>query len=355
MLSFLIIFVDLCVLFFCLLFFFLMTRRPPRSTRTDTLFPYTTLFRSIQKYNISENRLSKLNINFEFRRNLKEEFNQLFYETWAGIEENFYDGNFHGVDWKKIRDRYANYLPFLNNRADLRVLLNDMLGELNSSNLGFNTGGSEERKDFSFVTNETGLLFDNVNPYKVDGVIPGSNAALKEVNIRPGDLLVAVDGTPVDPERDRDQYFTRPSLAKEMRLTFSRNGKEFTTRVRPQSAGTLRNELYDQWIKGNRDHVDSISKNRIAYSCMKNMGSGELERFLLDMVEQEASREAIILDLRYNTGGNVHDAVLRFLSQRPYLQWQYRGGKRAPQSNFAPSGKPIVLLVNEQSDRKSVV
>src|SRR3546814_21031235 len=28
------------------LFFFLMIRRPPRSTRTDTLFPYTTLFRS---------------------------------------------------------------------------------------------------------------------------------------------------------------------------------------------------------------------------------------------------------------------------------------------------------------------
>src|SRR3546814_14410924 len=27
-------------------FFFLMVRRPPRSTRTDTLFPYTTLFRS---------------------------------------------------------------------------------------------------------------------------------------------------------------------------------------------------------------------------------------------------------------------------------------------------------------------
>src|SRR3546814_19363267 len=33
-----------CVFF--VLFFFLMIRRPPRSTRTDTLFPYTTLFRS---------------------------------------------------------------------------------------------------------------------------------------------------------------------------------------------------------------------------------------------------------------------------------------------------------------------
>src|SRR3546814_14340866 len=29
-------------------FFFLMIRRPPRSTRTDTLFPYTTLFRSAE-------------------------------------------------------------------------------------------------------------------------------------------------------------------------------------------------------------------------------------------------------------------------------------------------------------------
>src|SRR3546814_13081033 len=31
-------------------FFFLMIRRPPRSTRTDTLFPYTTLFRSPRRW-----------------------------------------------------------------------------------------------------------------------------------------------------------------------------------------------------------------------------------------------------------------------------------------------------------------
>src|SRR3546814_7174377 len=36
----------LCLLMYSILFFFLMIRRPPRSTRTDTLFPYTTLFRS---------------------------------------------------------------------------------------------------------------------------------------------------------------------------------------------------------------------------------------------------------------------------------------------------------------------
>src|SRR3546814_2665689 len=42
------LFMCLCYGSFCVLFFFLMIRRPPRSTRTDTLFPYTTLFRSRQ-------------------------------------------------------------------------------------------------------------------------------------------------------------------------------------------------------------------------------------------------------------------------------------------------------------------
>src|SRR3546814_13608993 len=37
------------VLVVCLCFLFLMIRRPPRSTRTDTLFPYTTLVRSARK------------------------------------------------------------------------------------------------------------------------------------------------------------------------------------------------------------------------------------------------------------------------------------------------------------------
>ena len=304
---------------------------------------------AINKYNIDDNKLEKIDINYKFQRNLNAEFQQMFYETWAGIEENFYDVDFHGVDWPGIRKRYATYLPHLNNRSDLRILLNDMLGELNSSHLGFNSSGPEERKQLNYITNETGIVFDNDNPYRVAQVTAKSNASLKEVDIQASDVLLAVNGKQVDNSLDRDRFFTQPSLAKEMILTLSRAGKEHQVKVRPQSSGLLRDNLYDEWIKQNRFRVDSLGSNRIAYSHMKNMGTPELERFLLDMVEQENNKEGIILDLRYNTGGNVHDEVLRFLSQRPYLQWQYRGGKRSPQSNFAPSGKPIVLLINEQS------
>ena len=76
---------------------------------------------------------------------------------------------------------------------------------------------------------------------------------------------------------------------------------------------------------------------------------GELESFLVDMTRELNNKDALILDLRYNTGGNVHDEVIKFLSQRAYLKWKYREGQLTTQSNFAPSDKPIVLLINEQS------
>src|SRR3546814_14831684 len=41
-------------------FFFLMIRRPPRSTRTDTLFPYTTLFRSDCRMSLDLNYATRL-------------------------------------------------------------------------------------------------------------------------------------------------------------------------------------------------------------------------------------------------------------------------------------------------------
>lgn len=304
---------------------------------------------NFQKYNIDFNRVEPVEISSKFNRDLDKEFKQMFFETWANVEENFYDSTFHGVDWEGMKKKYAAYLPGINNRNDLRILLNDMLGELNASHLGFSSMGTEERKNFNFVSNELGVTYDQKNPYKIASIVRNGPASRKGIDLQAGDELVAINGNPIDKNMDRDYYLTMPSLAPELQLSIKRNGKESTINIRPQSSAAFRESLYDEWIKGNRNKVDQLSGNRIAYSHMKNMSTSELNTFLLDMAEQENNKDGIILDLRYNTGGNVHDEVLRFLSQRPYLQWQYRGGKRAPQSNFAPASKPIVLLINEQS------
>ncbi|HLX90240.1 MAG TPA: S41 family peptidase [Puia sp.] len=302
---------------------------------------------NIYKINLESNKADQVSIAYTFRRNLLEEFKQMFEEAWAELDENYYDENFHGANWKKIEEYYKGFLPYLNTRADVRVLLNDMLGELNSSHQGFFTFGSDEDIRLSNRTMETGILFENDEPYQVDHVLRGSAADKEGIDLRRGDELLQVNGVAVDKKADRNHYFTEPSIDKELKLTFSRQGKSFEIRLHPQAS--LFNDLYDEWIGRNHRRVDERSNGRIAYACMKNMGRGELEEFIVHMTEELNGKQGLILDLRYNTGGNVHDEVLQFLSQRSYLQWKYRGGKLTPQPNFAPSDKPIVLLVNEQS------
>ncbi|HBX63456.1 MAG TPA: peptidase S41, partial [Flavobacteriaceae bacterium] len=310
---------------------------------------YALIDNSVYKFGISSTSPEKVNVKYNFNKNLASEFNQMYEEAWAGVEENFYDENFHGIDWKAKKEQYATFLPYINNRNDLRILLNDMLGELNSSHLGFSSFGKEESRRLNYFTNETGIIFKKDQPFTVEKILRKSPAFLKNVDVQEGDILVSVNGQKIDQNQNRETYFTTPKKLEELTLELDRKGKTISTKIHPISNNELKSLLYDEWIYENRQRVKKLSNDRIAYSYMKNMSTSELDVFLLDMVEQENRKDGVILDLRFNTGGNVHDKVLNFLSQRPYLKWKYREGQLTVQPNFAPSGKPIVLLINEYS------
>ena len=304
---------------------------------------------NIYELKLSDNKVTKIDISENFVKNLKNEFDQMFEETWANLQENYYDEKFHGIDWNAMRKRYEKYLSFITSRANLRTLLSDMLGELNSSHLGFSSSGSEEKTFYNNRTIEFGIVFDNNAPYKVDHIVKNSPLDKEDKDVKNGDVLIAMNGKKMDPNMDREYYFTGPFREEEVVLTFERGGKTFDVKVHPISRAAFESLLYDEWIEGNKEYVEKKSNNRIAYIHMKNMGSGELNKFLISMTNDAMYKDALILDIRYNRGGNVHDNVLQFLSQKPYLQWKYRGGKFTQQPNFTPAAKPIVLLVNAQS------
>jgi C-terminal processing protease CtpA/Prc len=305
----------------------------------------------VYKLNVDGNKADKIDIqNVNFTRNLAAEFSQMFEETWANMEEDYYHDKMHGADWPAYKAYYGQFLPFLNNRNDFRVLMADMLGELNSSHQGFSSFGDDEQPiRLNYQTMETGILWEEAAPFTVKRIAARSVTDISRLDIQPGDVLVKIDGEPVDATVPRDYYFYVPAMKPELNLTFNRKGTEYTAKIHPMAAGQLSGNLYDEWVDGNRNKVDELSKNKIAYHQMKDMGGGSLENFLMAMTRDLQDKEGLILDLRFNTGGNVHDEVLRFLSQRTYLQWKARGGRLANQSNFAPSDKPIVMLINEQS------
>ena len=305
---------------------------------------------NISKLEVDKNSIDKVDISFPFTVNMNDEFNQMFYEAWADLQENYYNANFNGVDWKAIRDRYASYLPQLQTRNDFRVLLNNMMGELNSSHYGFSTAGEDEKTFYKIVTAEPGIIFNNEHPYTVDHVIKNGCADISDVKIEEGDELISVDGVKTEPSQNREYYFMRSEKPDEMVLEFKRGAKNFKVKIHPSSIGEMQGHLYNEWVDANRSLVDKLSNKQIGYVYMKDMSTNALKDFELKMVSDSINqRKALILDLRYNTGGNVHDKVLQFLSQRPYLQWKYRDGKISPQPDFAPAAKPIILLMNEQT------
>ena len=304
---------------------------------------------NLHTLNLGSNKADKIDLDFTFRRQLRKEFDQMFDEVWANVEENFYDGEFHGVDWEAMRDRYRAYLPYVNRRAHLRRLVTDMLGELNTSHYGFYSNGPEENTFYSSSTLASGILFDKERPYTVKRIVAGTEADRDDIDIRPGDVLISVNGKSVEPSQNREYYFSTPSSDEELILGFSRAGTPFTQKIHPDYYGSVTNELYDEWEDQCRKTVNQQSGGKISYVHMKNMGGGELNRFRQYMTSEAGQGEGLIVDLRYNTGGNVHDEVLQFLAQKPYLKWKYRGGALTSQPNFHPANRPMVLLINEQS------
>lgn len=305
----------------------------------------------VHELNLGKSSLKAIDISYAFTRNMQAEFNQMFDEMWASLYENYYDENFHGRDWPAVREKYRQYLPYLTNRNDVKRLFNDMLGELNSSHQGFYSGGKEEKTFHNMKTIAAGIVFDRENPYRVREILKDSPLDKVDKDVKTGDMLVAVNGEDVQSDANREQYFRFPDAPDEMTLTFKRGEERiFTVRFHPESSNSYRNRFYDAWEDINQKRVDEKSNKRIAYIHMRNMGGGELNKFFVEMASEHYQRHALILDLRNNTGGNVHDAVLNLLSRKLYAKWKYRGdSSMSPQPNFYPADKPIVLLINEQT------
>lgn len=303
----------------------------------------------VSKINPQSLSVTEVSVSVNIDKTLSDEFSQMFYEAWAILAQNFYDVNYHSADWTAIRDRYAAFLPYIRSRDQLRTMMADLLGELNSSHLGFTSNGNEEKTETRMYSMVTGIVFDNKDPYAVASVLPGSAADKVEIDVRKGDRLVAVDGVRTVSSVNRERYLSSPLRKEEVKLTFSRGGKEFDVKIHTQSLAAQKSLEYKAWEDACKARVEKDGAGKIAYIHMRAMGGEDLDSFLMQMHTYAVNRDALILDLRYNNGGNVHKEVIDFLSQKQHFQWSYRDFGKVSHPNVTPSDKPIVVLVNEHS------
>lgn len=291
----------------------------------------------------------------EVRIEPQAEWRQIFFEAWRINRDYFYDPHFHGVDWPAMRDKYAVFLPELACRSDLNRLIQWMCSELAVGHHRV-SGGDQlvKPKRVSGGLLGADYVIDN-GRYRFAKVYGGLNwnpdleSPLKQpgIDVQAGEYLLAVNGQELRPPENLFSRFENTA------------GKivEITVGPRPDGSGArtlqvvpikdesdLRNR---DWVEGNIRKVDAATGGRVAYVYVPNttrLGHTYFKRYFFP----QTNKEAIIIDERFNGGGQVADYYIDHL-RRPYIcNWALRYG----QDLVTPSGAifgPKVMLIDENA------
>ncbi len=283
----------------------------------------------------------------------RKEWKQIFYDAWRMERDFFYDPNMHGVDWNEIKVRYGKMLKDVVTRWDLNYLIGEMIGEISSSHT-YRGGGDEESAEHV----SCGMLgidwgVDN-GFFKIKKIIKGAKwdvigrSPLDKpgIDVKEGDYILAVNGVPLDVNKEPYVAFEgltnkTVELTVNSKPTFEGAKKIFVKTFNLNSELALRHRA---WVEANRKFVAELSDNQLGYIYVPNTGTegqNELFRQFLAQID----KKGLIIDERFNSGGQIPDRFVELLNRKPLAFWAVRDGKNwqwPPYANFGPK----VMLIN---------
>lgn len=279
-----------------------------------------------QKMTIAGESLKPISYRAEWSTDLTKEREYLY--SVVKIEEGlrFYEKSMHGVDWEALTKRYEKYLPHISNNYDFAELLSELLGELNVSH----TGGGYWPTGPVKRTAELGLF---VSPAKgqnpglvIDEVISGGPLDKADSKVKAGDIILAIDGTEIKADTD---YFPllNGKVGQPISLTIrsGKTGQTYQHTFKGISSAELDELLYKRWVKQRAAEVDKLSGGRLGYVHIPSMGDPSFRTVYAEVMGRYYDREGIVIDIRYNGGGRLHEDIEVFFTGKKYLQQSVRG------------------------------
>jgi tricorn protease len=282
------------------------------------------------------------------------EWAQIYHEAWRINRDFFYAPNMHGADWTKMREKYRPFLDHCATREDVNRVIQWMCSELA---VGHHRGGGGDRLYERRTSVRGGLLGADYEVadgrYRFKKIYGGLNwspelrapLTVPGVNVKEGEFLLAVQGRDLKAPDNLFKHFENTS-GKMIEITVgpSADGKgSRTVVVEPiEDEGNLRNRA---WVEGNLKKVHEATKGRVAYVYVPDTAQGGLTSFKRYFFPQ-VDKEAIIVDERFNSGGQIADYYIDIL-RRPFASyWAPRHGADWRSPSAAIHG-PKVMIIDE--------
>jgi len=300
-----------------------------------------------------ESRASRaLAVTAEFTSDFEQDKMEVFREAWTLLRDNFYDPQFHGVNWEASRETYGPRVQAASTPDEMRRIMSLMIGDLNASHLGISGGGGGGP-----VVGKLGLRFDRrefetQGRLRVTEVISlGPAAVTRDVNV--GDYVRRVDAHDVRAGFDLDAALAH-SVNRRVALLVSSTptGPTREVVVKPVDQATEKGLVYRQWVERNREYVLKVSGGRLGYVHMISMSAGALEQLHLDLDAENHGHDGVVIDLRNNNGGFVNAYALDVFARQPYLRMSLRGLPESPARTVLGQRaleSPTVLVTNQHS------
>jgi tricorn protease len=280
-----------------------------------------------------------------------QEWKQIFNDAWRLERDYFYDAGMHGVDWNLVKQRYAKMLEGAITRDEVNFVIGEMLGELNSSHTYHGGGDLEDEAKENVGYLGVDWQADG-KYYKIKKILRGApwdaeeHSALDEpgLAIKEGDYILAVNGVPVTTTEEPFAFFQ--GLAKKtVELTY--NGTASFTGAKTAIVETMASEYrlrYLAWVEANRKRVDEATGGEAGYIYVPSTGLDGQEE-LTRQFNAQWNKKALIIDERFNSGGQIPDRFIEMLNRTPLAFWATRDGSVWPWPYAANFG-PKVMLIN---------
>jgi tricorn protease len=300
----------------------------------------------IGRIDLRAKRSSAVSFNTRIRVDRTAEYEQMLGELYYTLKYYYYDRNFHDTDWTEAYQRYRPVLQQVREDRDFFDFANRLIGHLNSSHTGIRGPMALRTEEPSAHVGAEWEFTDEAVLLK--RIIKDGPLHDQRDKVSPGDRLTAVNGTPLDPAANLWARLNG-QLNKKLVLTFQsgEKGPSVDIAIKAISSGAENRLRLEEWIASRRSLVKEKTDDKAAYIYMRAMGQGDLTRFLKELERDAVPRGGLILDLRNNFGGNVHDRVIQALTKPVYAKWRVRGMSETPQSTFGVADRPVVLLINE--------